>query len=105
MKKTVLTLFLIAQLGSASADWDDPMASFPAGDVQKTPMNIKWMPVDNVQQVCDAESRKRNNGGFGFAIKACSFWEGNSCTIITSKRPNMHTLGHEMRHCFQGNWH
>jgi hypothetical protein len=105
MKKTLLTLFLIAQIGSASADWDDPTAPFSAGDVQKTPMNITWLPVDNVQKVCDAESRKRGKNGFGYSIQACSFWEGNSCTIVTSRRPTMHTLGHEMRHCYQGNWH
>jgi hypothetical protein len=105
MKKTLLTLFLIAHLGSASADWDDPLASFSTSDVQKAPMSITWLPVDNVQKVCDAESRKRGGQGFGFSIQACSFWEGSSCTIVTSRRPNMHTLGHEMRHCYQGNWH
>ena len=105
MKKTLFTLFLIAQIGSASADWDDPNVPFNAGDVQKTPMSITWLPVDNVQRVCEAESRKRGNNGFGFSFEACSFWEGNSCTVITKKRPNMHTLGHEMRHCYQGNWH
>lgn len=106
MKKTVLALLLISNIGLGQAqDWDDPSASFDASTVQRNPISVTWMAVENVQKTCDAESRKRGNFGFQVAVKACSFWEGNSCTIITSRRPNMHSIGHEVRHCFQGNWH
>lgn len=101
--KLLVSLLLVSSV--AHANWDDPLASFPAGDVQKAPMSITWLPVDNVQKMCDAESRKRSGAAFGYSVQACSFWEGNSCTIVTSKNPNMGTLGHEMRHCYQGNWH
>ena len=101
--KLLISLLLIA--GAAHADWDDPIAPFDASNIPATPLSITWVTTDNVQKVCDAESRRRGKGGFGYSIQACSFWEGNSCTIVTSKRPSMHTVGHETRHCFQGNWH
>lgn len=61
--------------------------------------------VDNVREACEAESRKRGNGGFGFALNACAFWEDKKCTIIVGPRVNNDILGHEVRHCFQGNFH
>lgn len=61
--------------------------------------------VDNVREACEAESRKRGNNGFGFALNACAFWEDKKCTIIVGPKVNNDILGHEVRHCFQGNFH
>jgi len=80
------------------------MRLFDATNDKET-VSITWRAVDNVQKACEVESRKRGNKGFGYAVNACSFWEGNTCTIITQRRVNMHTLGHETLHCFKGNWH
>lgn len=72
-------------------------------------MAITIIPSKNVQATCDAESRKRGLGGFSFAVEACSFWEStktnNQCTIVLPTKANYHTIGHEMRHCMQGNYH
>jgi hypothetical protein len=41
----------------------------------------------------------------GFNATACAKWRGNKCTIITPRETTMETLGHELRHCFEGHWH
>ena len=70
-------------------------------------ITLTWRTVDNVQQACEAESRRRGFNGFGYSVEACSFWNGNGteCIIITKSKTNNHELGHELRHCFQGNYH
>lgn len=103
--KKLIALALIANIGLAHANWDDPKKPFNASNIQDKTLTITWLPVDNVQKACEAENKKRGFKPYGFAVQACSFWEGKTCTIITSKNPNMHSLGHEMRHCYQGNWH
>jgi hypothetical protein len=70
---------------------------------------ISWETVDNVQARCEEESKKRGLGGFGINLEACSFWGkrlgADVCHIITEKKTNIDTLGHEVRHCFQGSFH
>jgi hypothetical protein len=81
-----------------------------------TTSTIKWIQVDNVFEACDTESKNRGNGGFarlgsGQKMDGCSFWsnpapnKSNMCTVITAKTTDHDTLGHEVRHCFQGNFH
>lgn len=104
--KTVLAVILMFTVSTAfSSDWKDAEAKFDARKVMTTKSTITWLRVDNVQKTCEAESRKRGHGGFGYSVNACSFWEGNTCTMITSTKPTMHDLGHEARHCFQGAFH
>jgi hypothetical protein len=73
-------------------------------------VSITWNRVDDVRKTCEAESKKRGYGGFGYSVEACSFWavdnKGvNICHIFTRKKTTMHELGHEVRHCFQGTFH
>ena len=104
--KKALAVILMFIVGTATADnWKDPEAKFDARKLMTEKTTITWQRVDNVQSVCEAESRKRGLGGFGYSVYACAFWEQNTCTIITSKRPTLHDLGHETRHCFQGAFH
>jgi hypothetical protein len=97
----------LAKLGITKTDpnelTEEEKGRFARLDID--PATITWQRVDNVQKVCEAESRKRGLGGFGYSVYACAFWEQNTCTIITSKRPTLHDLGHETRHCFQGAFH
>lgn len=110
MKKALLVVLLAVTSSAFSAEkWWDPIANFDARKVMTDKSNIEWHRVDNLQQVCEAESKKRNLGGFGYSVEACSFWEkgftGNTCHIFTRKDTNLHNLGHETRHCFQGAFH
>jgi hypothetical protein len=68
-------------------------------------VTVKVIPVDNVQASCEKESKRRGQGGFGFGVQACTFWQGSSCTIIVAKQEIHHTLGHEFYHCFAGGFH
>ena len=90
---------------SAGADWDNPKKPFDTKSNYVNEVTIKWIPVDNIQSTCEQESKKRGYGGFGYGVDACSFFSGNQCVIFTKKTTDMHTLGHETRHCFQGSWH
>ena len=76
----------------------------------KSTVNVLTLPtLEAVRQRCDLESTKRGKGKFGYKIDACTFWErtplGNSCTIVIPEKTNNDTLGHEVRHCFQGDFH
>jgi hypothetical protein len=104
-----LITFFVAVLGlcsnSFAEDWQNPEAKFEATKNLVNISRIKWVHVSNVQNTCESESRKRKLGGFGYPVEACSFWVGNECTIFTGKKTTLHSLGHEVRHCFQGQYH
>jgi len=109
MKKALVVLLMF--LGTAHAT-----ERFSTEDNIVTTSTIRWIQVNNVFEACDTESKNRGNGGFarlgsGQKMDGCSFWSNltsnktNMCTIITAKITDHDTLGHETRHCFQGNFH
>jgi len=105
MKTLLIALLLVSQ--TAYAFDDNPTKSFSTANNEHETMLITWKPVDNVQEVCTSEYKRRGFGAFNYKVDACSFWNNNTktCTIYTRKNPNMHDIGHEIRHCYQGNWH
>jgi hypothetical protein len=108
MNKAIVIVLMLVVTNVFAQDGAETMFSTSANITNTTTIN--WVTVDNVQARCEAESRKRRYGGFGYAVEACSFWDkgpGNQdlCTIVTGRLTNMHTLGHETRHCFQGSFH
>lgn len=108
MKKTVAFFAIIFLATTATAqEWTDPNSRFDARKKMSETIKLTWRTVDNVQQACEQESRSRGNNGFGYGVEACSFWNnaGTECTIITKNKSTLHELGHEVRHCFQGNYH
>ena len=111
MKKALIVLLML--VGSAHAS-----ERFSTDANFVTTSTIKWVQVSNVFEACDAESKNRGNGGFarlgaGQKMDGCSFWSrpnasdanSNICTIITARKTDHETVGHEVRHCFQGNFH
>jgi hypothetical protein len=107
--KTVIALILsVAVSISYAYNWDSPTRPFDATTerVHSGPINIEWRLADDVNKACDEFSRQHGNAGFGKQqIQGCAFWWGPTCVIITKKKPTMHTVGHEIRHCFYGQWH
>jgi hypothetical protein len=84
-------LFMVSAFGLATTqalaqDWKNPEAKFDASKLMTSKTTISWFRVDNVQATCEKESRKRGLGGFGYAISACSFWNGNDCQIYTDRK-------------------
>ena len=98
--------FLFAGTVQATiTDGDDPFEIFDSNRNFTITSKVTWIPVDNIQATCDREARIRGYGDYGYDLKACSFYENDVCVVFTEKKLNMHTLGHEVRHCFQANWH
>ena len=98
------SLGIFADLSRAE-DWEDPEYLFSVEKLRHNKMTIEWIRVNDVQAACEKESHNRGNGGFKIALQACSFWVGNACVLITGKKASLHSLGHEVRHCFQGAYH
>ncbi len=67
MKKLLLLSVFTAQLASAQTfhDWDNPSKKFDLGNTTK-PFNLIVKSTDDVQKICEAESKNRGHGGFGF---------------------------------------
>jgi hypothetical protein len=105
MKKAIVFGLLSLSIVAHAQNWADPEAKFDITKNLVEQIDVKIRAVDNVQQICEAESKKRGMGGFGYSVNACSFWNGNKCTIIVPKKTSLHTLGHEFRHCAQGSFH
>jgi hypothetical protein len=114
MKKTICRIFICSAMTTLTSTalaelGKSPYDTFPTKTMDATMVNISWRPVSNVQLECEAESHKRGHGGFNMALEACAFWKegskGRECLIITAKKPNYWTVGHEVRHCFQGAFH
>jgi hypothetical protein len=108
MKKLVLAVFLAQSVIAQAAgyfEWDHPTKPFDSSSKNMKSVKIEWISVDDVRKTCSAESQKRGHPPITFNIAGCSFAGYWTCTIYTSKMTTMHTLGHEMRHCFQGAWH
>ena len=75
-------------------------------------VTIVWNKVDDPNAAC----RKLDNQPDLFRIRGCSKWSdasngGRICSIYAREpkseldREAFATLGHELMHCFDGNWH
>jgi len=110
MKKAILVVTMLVATNTF-AYYEDPHQQFDMTHNMTDKTTITFRQVSDVTAECHKESIKRGQGGFGYAVDACSFWDGNrvtgsgQCTIITPKTANFHTIGHEVRHCLQGNFH
>ena len=98
----VLTIF-------NSSVFAGPFTKFDATHNMTGSSIITWEQASDIQKACEAESQRRGLGGFKIQVEACSFWGKrlgvDVCHIITEKKTDLDTLGHEMRHCFQGAFH
>ena len=94
-------------LAGLNPDWDDPYKPFDATKYTNRTVSVTWITVkaEMIREVCDKESKKKGYRGYPNAVNACAFWKDDVCTVYTPETTAMHTVGHEMRHCFQGAWH
>ena len=108
MSKMMLSVFLLASLSASAADhyeWDNPTKPFDARKKERSEVRVIWRNVSNVREYCSNWNISKGYGPITNPIKACSSHDNNVCIIITGNETSMHTLGHELRHCFQGKWH
>jgi hypothetical protein len=104
LPKPFFLLFMVPSLVCAS-DRRNGDVMFDARSVRAQTITVTWKSVPNVQQACEATSKQRGLGGFGYQVDACAFWHKDHCLIVTGYQTSMHQLGHELRHCFIGTFH
>lgn len=113
MKTLLTSLICLAVVTNATAQGfvkgDDPLKPFD-GTTQRIyegPISIEWrLAKGNINEACEKASFEFGNKGFkGADMQACAFYWGEKCVIITKEKPTMHSVGHEIRHCFYGDWH
>ena len=106
MTQPFLKFLLVLPVSVASAALEkSPTEMYSVAKLVTHQTTITVLVVDDVRKGCEAESHRRNLGGFKHAFDACSFWNEETCTIVVGKRTNNDILGHEFRHCIQGNFH
>jgi len=105
--KKALAIVLAVVSCNTMAYYEDPHQQFDMTHNITNNVNVTFRTSANINQTCRTESRARGLGDFTYSVEACSFWNWNhsECTVITSPTANFHTVGHEVRHCLQGNFH
>ena len=108
--KIFLIILLSVIISSAYAELEkSPTEMYSMERLMTNQSVVKLITVDNIRKSCEAQSHLLNLGGFKNSLEACSFWSKkdgvHNCTIIVDKMTNNDTLGHEIRHCFQGLFH
>lgn len=106
-KLFVIGLAAVTCVSNAAYYVDDASAPFDASEMRTNKaVSVKWETATNIQKACIAKGEfyglKKH---FNPDIRACAFWRDNMCIIITGKTTTLHSVGHEIRHCFQGDWH
>jgi len=100
-------IFFVPLAHSQWAFDNSPYRKFNATKNTAETVAITWRFVEakDIQAACEAESRRIGNNGYSYAVEACTFMWPDRCTIITGRIVDMRTMGHELLHCFQGDWH
>ena len=111
MKKMSLVIAIILAISGCSAQpvnpvkaWEYNAEHINTPNPQTRVRTITWRQVSDqeLQQICD----KSTNGRFGKnRIVGCAVWRGDQCTVITGINTSTSNLGHEIRHCYDYNFH
>lgn len=98
MKKIITLLTILALHGCTIMPYEPIKAEIG----QKKQSFVTWEIIENPAQFCkDKYNLTSNNTG----VLACTAWKGDKCTIYTDQSPSYELLGHELRHCFDFDWH
>jgi hypothetical protein len=70
-------------------------------------VKVRWEVRENVVQVCSRAAKITAAQAWMTPPLACAMWNvaSKECVIITGKKVSHVELGHELRHCFEGNFH
>jgi len=70
-------------------------------------VKVRWEVRENVAEVCGRAAQLSTTQAWMTPPLACAMWNVSSkeCVIITGKKVSHVELGHELRHCFEGNFH
>jgi hypothetical protein len=74
-------------------------------ELGKDTSQVTWirLPFNELQKVCSRAYKHIESNPY----QACAVWSPNRklCYIYTGLETTHQILGHELRHCFQGNFH
>ena len=104
---------VLAMAGCVSTQPSIPLAeldAFTAKPESQRVLNrvrVRWEVRDDVAQVCSQKVSSLGAQTVQAAPIACAVWNvpAQECVIVTARQVNHVTLGHELRHCFEGNFH
>lgn len=108
------SVFILAALtGCASMQASIPLSeldSFTAKTESQRVLNrvrVRWEVRDDASQVCSSKVASLGAQKVSAAPIACAVWNvpTQECVIITGRQVAHVTLGHELRHCFEGHFH
>jgi hypothetical protein len=70
-------------------------------------VKVRWEVRENVVEVCSRAAKISTAQAWMTPPLACAMWNvaSKECVIITGKKVSHVELGHELRHCFEGNFH
>ena len=105
-----LSTFLFSLSINAFAQWDFDNSGGRIFDMRKNSQTVLTITLESVDpkritEACNRMSRSFGNSGFAYEPLSCAFWKGKTCHIILPHKVDMRTIGHEVMHCFQGDWH
>ena len=72
-----------------------------------TQVRVRWEVRDDASKICSAKMPSLGAQNIAAAPIACAVWNvpTKECVIITNRKVAHVTLGHELRHCFEGHFH
>jgi len=108
MKKAIAILLMLPLMANAQWSFDNSggrVFDMSKNITKKTTIELKYVEPKDMQKTCDTLSRKFGNNGYNYGVLACTFFWDDKCVVVVPKKVDMRTVGHEMMHCFQGDWH
>ena len=108
MKHKLLSAVIMLAVGTAHAQWTFDNSPERVFDMKKNITNKTTVILSyakDIQKACETKSRELGYGGYGYPVRACSWFYDDRCIVIVPEQVEMRTIGHEMMHCLQGNWH
>ena len=101
--------FFFAHMFAYGEVVETPYDMFSLENSQAKTTIISIKVVKNIEETCRKLGSKRAHQLTSKYVEACSMWSlsgsQSTCTIFTAKDIDFWILGHEVRHCFQGNFH
>ena len=85
----------------------DTFTAKPASQRVLNQVNVRWEVRDDASQACMKKMPQAGAQAVQTAPIACAVWHvpTQECVIITARQVAHVTLGHELRHCFEGHFH
>jgi len=98
MRKVIIpTIFCLSSMAYAGQD----VQFVQKPDSQS--ITITWITAGDITEHCEKVGLPyRYDGWLGCATVSI---DGKSCVVYTNKHTSHEIFGHEIRHCFQGNFH